>query len=351
LAYENMTPEAIRAQIIENTGANVNTDEGTFVSDMAAAIALEMSKAYGQLDAALQIMFANTSDSDYLEARAAEVGIYRKQGVKATGEITVSGTVDAVLPAGAVVMTETGLKYTTDEELTLTDETGTVAITAESVGDAYNVAATEVNTLGISYAGIIGVTNESPITGGVDAETDDALRERFFVRLRMASTSGNAHHYRQWALEVDGVGDAKVTPLADGPGTVGILIVGADKGPLDPEVVSACAAHIEEVRPIGATVTVTGASATTINVTASVQLDGTVALADVEDAFEAALDKYLKDISFKVYSVTPSRVGYVLLSVNGVADYSNLEINGGSSAVTIPANNVPVLGGVTLAAV
>lgn len=351
MAYEHMTPEAIRRQIIENTGANVNTEEGTFTSDMAAAVALEMSKLYGQLDAALQIMFANTSDSDYLEARAAEVGIYRKTGVKATGEITVTGTIGATLPAGAVVMTESGLRYTTDEDLTLTDVTGTVAITAEEVGDIYNVDVGEINTLGISYAGITGIANDAPTTGGVDAETDDALRERLFVRLRMAATSGNAHHYRQWALEVDGVGDAKVTPLADGPGTVGILIVGADKGPLDPEVVSACAAHIEEVRPIGATVTVAGASATTINVTASVQLDGTVALADVEDAFEAALDKYLKDISFKVYSVTPSRVGYVLLSVNGVADYSNLKINGGSSAVTIPANNVPVLGGVTLAAV
>ncbi len=55
---------------------------------------------------------------------------------------------------------------------------------------------------------------------GVGVETDDELRERFFLTQRNNATSGNAEHYRQWALEVDGVYGAKVTPLWAGPGTV-----------------------------------------------------------------------------------------------------------------------------------
>ena len=43
------------------------------------------------------------------------------------------------------------------------------------------------------------------------------------------ATSGNVYHYQQWALEVSGTGAAKVFPLADGPGTVTVLVVDSDK--------------------------------------------------------------------------------------------------------------------------
>lgn len=348
MAYETMTAELIRGSILEATGANVNTDEGTFTSDMAAAVAYEMFKLYQQLEAVLQAAFINTTDTDYLEARAAEYGLTRKAGTKATGEITVTGTVGATLPAGAIVMTAGGLKYVTDSAVTLTGTTATVDITAESVGVAYNADIGDVNTLGISYAGITSITNAAGITGGVDAETDEALRARLFVRLSAPATSGNANHYKQWALEVDGIGGAKVTPLASGAGTVGVLVVDADKAPPTSEAVAACAAYIETVRPIGATVTVTGASATTINVTASIEMEESATLAGIETALSAALTAYFKEIAFETYTVSVNKIGYYLLGIPGVKDYSGLLLNGGSSSITIPDANVPVLGEVTL---
>lgn len=51
-----------------------------------------------------------------------------------------------------------------------------------------------------------------------------------------------AYHYMQWALEVPGVGAAKVFPLRNGLGTVMILIVNSNKGirPVHLELVYEC---------------------------------------------------------------------------------------------------------------
>ena len=93
------------------------------------------------------------------------------------------------------------------------------------------------------------------ITDGADEETDEALRERFYEKVRNPATSGNKHHYRQWALEVPGVGDAKVFPLDSGDGTLTVMIVDVDKA-RNPSLEPAVRDYIETVRPIGATVTV-----------------------------------------------------------------------------------------------
>ena len=349
MAFENKTPKVIRDQIIANTGTNVSTAEGTFVADMAAAVALEMSKNYGQLDRLLQIIFVNTEEYEYLDARAGDFGVYRKPGEKATGMIMVTGTVGAILPKGTIAQTADGLRFVTDAELVLESESGTVAVTAVEVGDKYNVDAGGVDRLQNAQIGITAVTNAEAMAGGVNVETDEALRARLLERVRTAPTSGNVYHYRMWALETPGVGGAKVIPLAYGPGTVEVLIVDDEKQPPEASVVDECAAHIEEVRPIGAVVTVTGALGTVINVSATVTLDGTTAQEKVQADFAAAVDAYLKEISFDGYTVSPSKIGFLLMSVPGVADYTDLLLNGADAAVSIPSANVPVMGGVTIA--
>lgn len=45
---------------------------------------------------------------------------------------------------------------------------------------------------------------------GEDIETDDALRQRYLDSARRPATSGNKYHYMEWALQVPGVGGARV---------------------------------------------------------------------------------------------------------------------------------------------
>ena len=99
-------------------------------------------------------------------------------------------------------------------------------------------------------------------------------------------------------MTVDGVGAAKVTPLWNGDGTVKVLIAGGDNGPVDSTIVSNCAAYIEENRPIGATVTVVSAEGLGINVSAVVDIDSSTTVLDVQAAFSAAIETYLRGIAF-----------------------------------------------------
>ena len=182
------------------------------------------------------------------------------------------------------------------------------------------------------------MTNEAEASGGTDPETDSALLGRLLTRLREAATSGNASHYKQWALETDGVGAAKVVPLWNGAGM----------GPVDSAVTAACAAHIESVRPIGAAVTVQSVSTTAINVSAAVSVSASTTVGAVQAAFESALAEYLQSISFEQYTVPYTRIGYLLAGIDGVLDYSGLTANGGTANITIAADCVPQVGTVSI---
>jgi uncharacterized phage protein gp47/JayE len=176
------------------------------------------------------------------------------------------------------------------------------------------------------------------------------------AKVRNPGTSGNKADYVNWALEVPGVGGVQVIPLWNGPGTVKVVLLGTDKKPASADIVQAVQDYIapdpavgEGKAPIGASVTVVAATAVAINVSATVTLSGTKTLADVQAAFEKALDEYLASTAFASDpTVRYVRVGSLLLDTEGVQDYSNLLVNGGTANVVIGLDEVAVRGTVTL---
>lgn len=215
------------------------------------------------------------------------------------------------------------------------------------MGGAYNVEAGELSQMAATLPGLSSWTN-GPAAGGTDPESDGALYERIHAYLSRPATSGNAYHYEQWALEVAGVGAARVFPLWNGAGTVKVVLVDGGMEPASAEIVAAVQAHIEANRPIGATVTVAAAAPLSINVTAAVTLDGSAPLSQVKTEFEAALDAYLMELAFSASTLRYNQVAYLLLSIQGVSDFTALTINGGTGNVSIGDEQVPVKGTVTL---
>jgi uncharacterized phage protein gp47/JayE len=199
-------------------------------------------------------------------------------------------------------------------------------------------------------------------TGGTDPESDAALYERIDEKRKYPATSGNEAHYRQWALACDGVGECRVDKLWDGPGTVRVVIVGYDMDPVDDTVVARCADYIETQRPVGAAVTVASAAGLAISVTATVVIGSEVALADVQAAFVSKLDTYLHSVvsaafqaqredknAAKTCTVYYNRIAALLMDVDGVTDYRELLVNGGTETIVTDEISVPVLGEVSLA--
>lgn len=346
--YEDLTVEDIKNDIISRLSTDLDTREGSFLNDMISAVAYEIWKVYQSLDAVIPIAFVDETSGEYIDKRCAEYGIQRKPGTKAKVTLTLTGTDGTVVPKGKVFLTADGLQFETDEDVTIISGTATVTATAVEIGSEYNVEAGTITQQLVSLNGLTSVINEEPATGGTDPETDTALVKRLYDFLQNPATSGNVAHYRQWALEVDGVGAAKVFPLWNGPGTVKVLIVGNNKEPVDSTIVANCAAHIEKNRPIGATVTVESAEGLPVNVSATIVIDSTTTIEKVKEEFEAALNEYLKSIAFSKYMLVYNRIAYMLLDIDGVVDYTSLTVNDSTENITIADNQVPVLGTVTL---
>lgn len=347
--YEDKTYEAIRSGILDKI-TSLDKREGSFVSDMISPVSLEMEGIYKQFEKLLGIMFVEDSAGEYIDKRAEEYGLTRKQGTKATGSVLFTGRAGVSVPAGTLVSTITGLLFETVEEVSIpsAETTAEAAIQASEAGSVYNVLKGEVCRLPVSVSGISGVTNTEKTLGGSDDETDRELIERLLFLLRSPATSGNIYHYKIWATAVDGVGDAKIFPLDNGPGTVTVLPITSDGRSPDKKIIDDVTAYIEENRPIGATVTVSAPSEVMIQISATIVLDGGVSLADVTAQYKAATEKYIKDSVFKLNVVDYYKCLSIAYEIPGVSQVVSFTVNGGTENITIGAKEIQVLGTVTL---
>lgn len=346
--YENLTTEEVKSEIIEKLTTDIDTREGSFVNDMVSAVAYEIWKLYQSLDSIIPIAYVDETSGEYIDKRCAEYGITRKSGSKATVTLTITGTDGTLIPSSKVFLTSDALEFLSDASITITNGTATVTATAAEIGEDYNVAVGSITKQFVNLSGITAVTNVSAATGGANAETDASLVARLYEYLQKTATSGNSNHYKQWALEVDGVGNAKVFPLWNGAGTVKILITGSNNEPVDGAVVAKCTDYIEENRPIGATVTVVSAEGLEINVSAIVTMESSTTKETVKEQFETALESYLSGIAFTTYTVVYNRIAYILLDIEGVVDYTSLTINGSTENIGISEEQVPIIGTVVI---
>lgn len=189
-----------------------------------------------------------------------------------------------------------------------------------------------------------------------DNESDADYLTRILEKARLPATSGNVAHYIQWAKEVSGVGNVRVIPVWDGPGTVKTIIIDSDKQPASAEIVQDAQEYIDPngngdgagEAPIGAATTVESAAGLNIDVEATVILEAEAVLEDVQAAFGGALVDYLKSIALEKSYVSYAHIGVYLFDTVGVADYSGLTVNGGTANVAVGNTQVAIKGTVTL---
>ncbi|UWG96392.1 baseplate J/gp47 family protein [Dehalobacter sp. DCM] len=352
--FEEQTYDEILQRLKSKVPSGIDHSEGSFIHDVLSPAALEMAQLYTNLSLAMTLAFAQTTNGHYLDYRAGEHGLTRKAATKAAGVVNVSGTPGVIIAQGQIFLTDGGIEFKSTEETTIPAAgTAEVLIQALEEGVTGNVPAEAVTTLQVALQGVTGITNESPITGGTDEETDEDFLTRLLVKVRSPATSGNVAHYVQWATEVTGVGDAKVFPLWDGAGTVKVVIVDSEKTPAEAETISAAAAYIESVRPVGAAVTVESAVGVNITIAATVTLAPNYTLEQVTASFEDLLDVHLRDIAFKQSYVSFAKIASTLLETPGILDHTGLLVNGGISNILIGTAfdhcEVAVRGTVTLA--
>jgi len=363
--FDDRTTATIKAEILAaiNEATGLSSQAGSFADSVAAPFAAQLARLYKTLPAMLSMLFPDEDSGGYIDlVGLTYFAMTRLAGTKASCTVTLTGDAGCTLPAGTEFLTDSGLSFRLQAD-TVIPAAGTITATleAEAVGTAYNVAAGELTKMYVNPVGLASWSNGAA-TGGTDAESDAALLQRIYERRANPANGTNGWQYRQWAMAVDGVGDAKVTELSDGPGTVGITIVDANYGAASAAIVADCQAAIDAQRPLGATVAVESAVELPIALSATVVLESGTTAAEVQTAMQESMENYLIDLiqakyqtiyydpaDDAAYTLIRNRVLALLLTIPGVINATALTLNGSTSDVSIPAGNIPVLGSVEVA--
>lgn len=347
--YEDMNYEAIKNNILSKI-QGIDKREGSFVNDMVSPISMELESNYVELGKILLTMFLEDMSSESLEKRAAEYGIYRKNGTYAEGSVTFTGIENTVIPVNTLLSTSTGLNFVTIEEKTIT--TGTtiidILVKATDVGTKYNVEPNTINILSVGINGILSVTNNVKLVGGTDIEKDVELLNRVLLRLRTPATSGNKLHYKLWAIEVDGVGDARVFPIWNGNGTVLVMPITTDKKAPDQTIINNVIIKIEEERPIGAIVTVQAPTEININIAATLEIDINYELQNIINSYTEKVIEYIKDSVFKVNVVDYFKCLSLFYEIPGVKTVTSFKINDNTNNIAIDDKEIQTIGTINI---
>ena len=151
------------------------------------------------------------------------------QSADTTTIVNIEGFEGAIIEEGILVASDV-VNFVVKES-TIIDSTGTasVLVECEREGAIGNVPLGAIKYFPITISGLTKVSNPQTVTNGYMGENDEELRKRYYDKVRAPATSGNKYHYRNWALEIPGVGDVKVFPLWNGPGTVKIVVISSQK--------------------------------------------------------------------------------------------------------------------------
>ncbi len=353
MSYFTPSFEEIRSQMLRDvcnldSGAHTTLDSDHYIRASATASVVE--GLYDHQNWIIRQLVPDTADSEFLEIHARLRGLVRKSAVRATGHIIVSGLSGSIIPLGTHIQDASGIVYTTTKEVTLghSEKNGQVQVMEIVPCQADKPGFLEhcQDALAMFVAPPLGVDTKVLLTisGGSNAETDNALLKRLLDYMRNPPGPGTALDYKRWAMAVPGVSKAYVYPLRQGMGTVDIVIAG-EQSVLPTEVVAATQEYIDSVRPVTVrSVHVLAAVPKNIDVSLALNLSHTETLQTILPSIREALQTVFVQYE-PGNSVVVSRLLAAVTSVPNVFD----------AAIVVPEENVsmkvvevPTLGHVTL---
>lgn len=382
----NKTFNQLLQDMLDYIDPSLNKREGSLIRTSLAAAAWTIEGLYLNLSNVQKQAYGDTATGEYLDYKAAECGLSRKQATPAVR----FARFNLAPPVGsrfALKNSDAGIYYYLSEACTNSPDTSYAStpylgkVTCETAGTVGNVYSGDLSS--VSY--ITGLTSAillGTAVPGTDQETDDALRARWKLAVGAINFGGNISSYRNFLLSQEGVGAVQVYPVWNGAGTVLCSVVDEDFEPITQ-------AKIDELQlllcppegsgvtpsnggygmaPIGAVATVTTAQDYNIAITASVRIaqNSGKTLQEVQDEAEVLITKYIASLcqswgqmgswNLATYSITIyiNKIIGILNNIDGVEVASNVTINSGvvdvtiTQSATLNGQYVPKLTGVTI---
>lgn len=352
IEIDEKTELEVTADLLSNVPDKYQKNVGYFTWDFLRAI----GKVFVELWDKLSYLTAfynieNLNYDDLVKFVFQRGGIIAHEETYASGVLTVLSGTAAVLK-GSVFETESGLQFESLEAKTV-NANDTIAVQCLISGSVGNVPA---QTIIISNVSGITVENSEAMTGGYEKETKESIIDRYYKKIQKPISSGNKEHYKYWAKEITGVGSAKVKPLWNGNNTVKVIIVDSNNAPASANLINTVQDYIDPYElvggvkvgwgcgngqaPVGAYCTVDGPQVLNINVSVDVSLKTGAAIIQTKTNITNAVIDYLKTVVNKFFNDEEVVVSYAAISsaiynAEGVNDFENLTVNGGTNNIAI----------------
>lgn len=348
--FENKSYEDIMDEMLDKINSSIDTRQGSVIYDAMAPVAAELEQVYSDIGLIEDECFADTASYYYLIKRAAERGVFVKQGRPAVLKAEITPPDKVIQPGTGFNIGE--LNYEITENL----GNGYYSLTCTETGRAGNDISEDVIPIE-DVEGLESIAIVEIMAYGTDDEDEESLRERYFDSFTEAAFGGNKAEYKEKADQFDVVGACKVIPVWNGGGTVKLVILGADFGAAKYETVQ----HIQEafdplmdgtgvgIAPIGHIVTVESAETQTVDIACSLILQNGYMWDDIQKTIVVAINEYFLSLR-KTWEDTENivvRVGQIeniLLNMDGITDVTEIKLNNDTGNVIIDTYKIPEVG-------
>jgi uncharacterized phage protein gp47/JayE len=218
-----------------------------------------------------------------------------------------------------------------------------VPVAAAVAGVSGNVQAGTISLIAASLPGIDTVTNAVSLVGGIDAETDNAFRNRFIdyiASLSRATTIAVKAAISGVELGLNFTVTENVTP--DGLSRPGSFLAVVDDGtgtPL-PALLTRVAAAIEAVRPVGTSYGVIPPVLVNATIVAALVTDGSVPHATAAAAVRNAISAYVSGLPIGAPLAFARITQLAFAASAAVTNVTGITLNGGAGDINPTATGV-----------
>jgi len=309
----------------------------------------------------LQMTRASTSNGSDLDSWVADFTLARLPAVAASGTVTFSRFApvsSALIPVGTSVRTADG-----SQSFAVIASAGNAAfsaaqngyllgagigslevpVAAATPGSAGNVQAGAISLIVAALPGVDTVNNAAAFLGGLDAESDPALRTRFQNFLGSLSRATPAAVGYAIASIQQGLRytiQENVTP--DGATRMGSFVVTVDDGTGFPpaSLMSTVSGAVESVRPLGSTYAVQAVTPVAANVSMTLTVMPGAVHSTVAAIVASALEVFIDALPIGM-ALPWSRLAQVAYEASPlVGNVTNVLLNGGTADLVPPPASV-----------
>lgn len=343
------TYEAILQDMLASIPDELDKREGSVIYNALAPAALKLAQAYMIMDNNFDLVFLDTAAGEYLDRRCEEHGMARRKASPSIRKGTFKNSSEALMdiPLNSRFRIE-DVVYKAIEKIS----TGVYQLQCEmagAIGNKYNGTLLPIDNI----ENLATATLSDILIYGEDTESDDELRLRTKISITNTESDGNVNQYLKWADMFEGVGRSKVFPLANGANTVKVSITDSKNQVASAELIKKFQDYLDPgstglgngKAPIGSKVTVVTGTKKVINVTGTVKLNQGYSQAE---GAKKAVEDYLSSITYTKDSVSYIRLASEILNLPCVADVNTLTINGGNLDIALGAEDIPMVGTITL---